>query len=107
MHVLIVFLGFVLVTFDSCMHTLGLLAVVVKNRVTPTWVALVDGNLDDLTCGPIPGGLILTHTQLPFVRRHVGSPKILRPARAFRPDLPESWPAASLAKTARYALGGS
>ena len=35
---------------------------VVENRVTPKWVALVNGNMDDLTCGPIPGGLILTHT---------------------------------------------
>ena len=29
---------------------------VVKNRVAPKWVALVDGNKDDLTCGPYPGG---------------------------------------------------
>ena len=36
----------------------------VKNRVTPKWLALVNGNLDDLTCGPIPGGLILTHAHI-------------------------------------------
>ena len=35
----------------------------VKNRVTPKWVALVNGNLDQITCGPIPGS-ILTHTLL-------------------------------------------
>ena len=32
----------------------------VKNRVTPKWLALANGHMDDLTCGPIPG-FILTH----------------------------------------------
>ena len=38
----------------------------VKNRVTPKWVTLVNGNMETWTktCGPIPGGLILTHTHL-------------------------------------------
>ena len=33
----------------------------VEKKVTPKWLALVNGNMDQ-TCGPIPGGLILTHT---------------------------------------------
>ena len=36
----------------------------VKNRVTPKWLALVNGNMDDSTCGTIAGGLILTHAQM-------------------------------------------
>ena len=38
------------------------MAVVVKNRVTPKWVALVNGNMDyNLR---FFGGLILTHTKI-------------------------------------------
>ena len=40
------------------------MAVVVKKRVPPKWVAMVNGDTDDLTCGPVPGGLILTHTHI-------------------------------------------
>ena len=40
----------------------------VNNGVTPKWLALVNGTKDDLTWGPNPGGLFLTHT-------HIGYPK--------------------------------
>ena len=47
------------------MGVLGLhMAVVVKNRVTQKWLAPPNGNMDIQTCGPIPGGLILTHTHI-------------------------------------------
>ena len=35
-----------------------------QNWVPAKWLALVNGNMDDLTCDPIPGGLILTHIHL-------------------------------------------
>ena len=34
------------------------------NRVTPKWLALVNGLPRTQTCGPISGGLILTHTHI-------------------------------------------
>ena len=36
----------------------------VKNRLTPKWLALVNGTKLTKTCGSIPGGLILTHTHV-------------------------------------------
>ena len=34
------------------------------NNLYPRSVALVNGNMYDLTCGPFPGGFILAHTHL-------------------------------------------
>ena len=46
-------------------------AVAVKHGVSPKWLALANGLPRTKTCGPIPGGLILTHThfgaELPVV----------------------------------------
>ena len=40
---------------------------VVKHRVTPIWLARANGKDYNLpACGPIPGGLLLTHTQFNF-----------------------------------------
>ena len=43
--------------------TPGHMALVVKNGVTPKWLAQVNGNMDDFTCG-FSGGLIWTHTHM-------------------------------------------
>ena len=35
-----------------------------QNMVTSKWNPPVNGNMDQNSCGPIPGGLILTHAQI-------------------------------------------
>ena len=53
---------------------------VVKNRVSPKWVALVDTWTK--TCGPFPGGEFLTHTHS---KRNEGNwPRLLSHARLVR-----------------------